>query len=190
MTDDPIQLLRDELLAAAHRKTQPAARRSRRLRHPVVIGLAAIAVAAPAAAALTGSFPFDRGSTTDGSTYTVNRAVANAAAGTEHCRQTEIRNPDGSLQSRAVGCRAAGSGPSTAPVEAGFTIAEDQSIIISGSVTSDAASVTVTGVDKPIALGPIEDDRRGFSVVAPAPGATVTAFGSDGRVLGKITLPA
>lgn len=194
MTDDPIQMLRDELIAAAHRNADTAPAQTRRwratLKRPAIIGLAAIAAAAPAAAALTDSFPFDHGTTRDGSTYTITKAVAATPNGSADCTQTEIHNPDGTLQSRAIGCRAQGTAPSAAPVEAGFTFARDQSIVVSGTVIANTSRVTVTGVDKPITLGPATDGRRAFSVVVSAPGATITAFDDAGNVLGKITLPA
>ena len=130
MTDDPIQLLRRELLAAAHRRAQtqqpaptPAKRWTRK--RSVVIAVAALVVAAPATAAVTGSLT--SGSASDGSSYTITHFVAPSGAGAngppagERCQQTDIHSPDRSLAARRTACSSAAT-PAQETLAVGFKI--------------------------------------------------------------------
>lgn len=202
MSDDPVQLLRRDLVEAARRRSSVASpassrRRSwRRPRRPVALALVGLAVAGSSAAAVTG-VPFGSGTTPDGSTYTTEKFVAEAPASAggpsagSACKRTDFRDKTGKVTSTSTACRTAGSTPTAVrkPLEVGFTVAPGASLLIEGTVGADVARVTVEGVSQPIDLVEDEDGRRAFSTLTTASKPLVRAFDGNGREIASYAVP-
>lgn len=202
MNNDPVALLRQELVGAAERRlgtVMPRLTRSRRWRprRPMLVAVVGLALAGSSAAAMTIVAPFGSGTTPDGSTYTSQRFVAPSKAGVAgppagaDCRRTEFRDRAGSLTTTRTACRDAGSQATSTrePLEVGFTVAPGSALLIEGTVAADIARVTVTGVSGPVQLVRDDDGRLAFSTLTAVHKPVVHAFGSDGRELAAFEVP-
>jgi len=207
MSNDPVQLLRQELVSAAERRTSAQAQGAarplvgagrRRPRRRVALALAGLAVAGTSAAAVAGVAPFGSGVTPDGSTYTTEQFVATAPraglAGPEAgaaCQRTSFRDRTGTITTTSTACRTAGGAPAgpRQPLEVGFTVAPGDSLLVKGTVASDVARVTVAGASGPVDLVADADGRRAFSAITGEHKPVVRAFDGQGREVASYVVP-
>jgi hypothetical protein len=202
MSNDPVQHLRNELVAAHRRASAQAEhatnRRRRRPRRQAALAVAGLALAGTSAAAVAGVTPFGSGATPDGSTYTTDRFVATTPqagladppAGAA-CQRTSFRDRSGAITTTSTACKTAGSAP-TRPREAlevGFTVAPGDSLLIQGTVADEVVRVTVSGVSEPIGLVQDDNGRRAFSTLTTEHHPVVHAFDRRGREVAVYALP-
>ena len=201
MSNDPIQLLRRELVGAAERRTSTQTEHApgrRRPRRHVVMAIAGLALAGTSAAAVAGVAPFGSGVAPDGSTYTTEQfvatvpqaGVAGPAAGSA-CRRTNFRDRSGTITTTSTACKTGSAAPvgSRKPLEVGFTVAPANSLLIQGTVGSDVARITVTGVSGPIDLVDGDEGRREFSTLTTERKPVVRAYDGQGREIASYDVP-
>lgn len=188
-TQDPIEELRTQLVAAGHRRTATTSAAPRRVvsRRVLLAAAATLTVAAPATAAITGILP--SGSTPDGSTYAVQRIARDGKT----CERTEFRDPDGKLNAQVDNCGRDAS-PASAPAAEnlsidGYTVAPGKTWLIRGTVSSRVARVIIGGTSGPVALtADGTDDRRAFTAVSTDKQPVVHALDQDGREIDTFTI--
>lgn len=201
MSHDPISDLRAQLLSAAQRQQDadtdriPDRARAGWRRRPLLIAIAALIVAAPATAAVSGVLELGSGSTPDGATFRVTKTSDDRAAGDptttdgrgRTCQQTEFRKA-GKLVAHVTGCAPAGT-ETTQPLAASVMVAPGDSRLVTATVSDDVARVSVTGVRDPIELRPITGEPRRFlQVITTVSPVTVIAYDTDGHELQRTAL--
>ena len=196
MNIDPIDRLRDELVAAGERRLVAGSHKSRRRRHrlPAVIAGAVALAVVPVAASLTRVLDSDSGTLPTGKTYTVEQPLpsgakleASAPTGENgrFCRLVRIlRNAGRDEAFRMRTCEA--DEPGEVIRGSGFfmTLVGDGVLVI-GSVPDAVVKVEVSGAPPP-ALRPFPDSaRRTFVALSTDESPQVTAFGANGQVVAR-----
>jgi hypothetical protein len=195
VSQDPIDRLRDELVAAAKRKQIADARRLRRRRHGLIGGLGAmlVLVGAPIAASLTGVVELGSGTTRSGKTYTVEQlgGGVRVEGGSpfegrrgEICQRIRVRDAAGELIVRTSACHAATS-DEVVLGSAVFMAQLGEGVLVSGSVPSEVATVEVSGARPPELLSVAGTDRRAFIALSSDAAPVVTALNDDTDVVGR-----
>lgn len=206
MTDDPLTRLRRELVDAAERigtdetpagAGGPAIRHhGRRRRRATWLTIGVVAIGGPAVAAAAGVLDFSTsGTTPSGSTYTVSR-LSDDRASTDpsetdgvgrDCDVVAARDREGNAAGGGIGCRPRGTVDKN-PISASFDQLGRRELLIHGTVTAEAARVTIAGLTQDVPLEKTPDGRQSFTATTTIDDHTLVAYDADGNQLGATTV--
>lgn len=187
--DDPIEQLRAQLVSAGHRRLEPArAPRQRVLsRKWLLTAVAALTIAAPATAAITGVLPTG-GTTPDGSSYRVEQVTQDGRA----CERTEFRSSAGALEGKVDNCApTAATGPILAPKDLmidAFNVAPGKTWLIRGTISAAVAKVVIEGSTEPVALSATSNERRSFTSISTGYRPIFRALDQDGHEIDRFQI--